>query len=107
MILSREDDKRRDRPPLGINRLNDCRPFSITRLCHFSPSTSFRSSDYHSRGDNAHHEASLVKVVGVIIRDPVLKLNLLYKLKPCMYYIWIFTLGSLVVILSSKSRRKL
>ena len=48
--------------------------------------------------DNAHHKASLVEVIGVVIQDPVFSLDIPYEVKPLPNSLPIFAFSSLVVV---------
>ena len=57
--------------------------------------------------DNAYHKASLVKVIGIVIQDPVFCLNIPYEVKPLPNSLSIFAFSSLVVVFTAKTRTKL
>ena len=57
--------------------------------------------------DNAHHKASLVKVIGIVIQDPMFGLYIPYKVKPLANSLPIFAFGSLVVVFTGKTRTEL
>ena len=56
---------------------------------------------------HAHHEARLVKIVHVVVLDPILGFGILYKAELALHKLRIFTEGSLVVVLSIKLHLKL
>ena len=48
--------------------------------------------------DNAHHEAGLVKVIDIVIQDPVFGLHIPYEVKPLPNGLLIFAFSSLVIV---------
>jgi hypothetical protein len=100
------DNKRWDCVPRGADILNNSNPLSIAWLNKLWLSTSLRASNHFHRPNNAHLEASLVKVVYVIILDTILVFSLLNKLKPRANNLWIFLLYPLTVLCSVKSHFK-
>ncbi|KAF1360972.1 hypothetical protein EJ07DRAFT_81150, partial [Lizonia empirigonia] len=76
VIVALEDDEGWDRPAHRIDPLDHCSPLSIALLNALWPSSTLRTSDAHRRRESsrnlAHHKASLVKVIDVIIADAVL-----------------------------------
>ena len=51
--------------------------------------------------DNAHHEASLVEVIDIVIQDPVFGLHIPYEVKPLPNSLLIFAFSSLVVVFAA------
>ena len=64
--------------------------FSITRLNSFWFPYLIRLYNNHSWLNLAHHKASLIKVIGIFILDPIFSLHVIYKVKPRANYLWIF-----------------
>jgi hypothetical protein len=100
VVLALEDDEGWNCSSCCVDALDDCcllsialldalRPFSMLRACNN------RSSQYH-----AHHEARLIKVIGIFIQDAVLHLCVLYKLEPLLNNLRSLAQGSLVVVLA-------
>ena len=56
---------------------------------------------------HAHYKARLVKIVHVVVLDPILSFSILYKAELALHKLRIFTKGSLVVVLSIKLYLKL
>ena len=54
-----------------------------------------------------YNKASLVKVVDIVIQDPVFGLYILYKVEPVRNSLWIFTQGPLVVVSTRITRAEL
>jgi hypothetical protein len=99
-VLALEDDKGWDRPPCCVDALDNRRPLSIALLNALWPSPTLRACNNCSSRYHAHHEARLVKVVGVFIQDAVLRLRVLYQLEPASDNLRILAESSLVVVLS-------
>jgi hypothetical protein len=99
-VLSLEDNKGWDCPSCCIDALDYCCPLSIALLNALWPSPMLRACNNCSSQYHAHHEARLVKVVGVFILNAVLCLCVLYQLEPASNGLRIFAQGSLIVILS-------
>jgi hypothetical protein len=78
VVLALKDNEGWDRPPHCVDALDDCSPLPVALLYALWPSSTLRACDNCSSRYHAHHEASLVKVVYVLIQDAVLKLGLLY-----------------------------
>jgi hypothetical protein len=76
------DDKRRGTRPSSADALDNCYPLLITALNKLRLSTSFRACDNFHYANYAHLEASLVKVVHVVVVYAVLGFGVLYQLKP-------------------------
>ena len=107
VILRSENDEWRNRPTLGTYALDHYCPFAIARLSEFGLATAVRGRNHHPREDDAHHEPSLVEIVGILIEDPILGLGVLYKRKPLANDLRIFVLRPLVVISMCKARTEL
>ncbi len=73
-----EDDEGRGQPALRVRSYDCCHPFYIAWLHSLRSLTSPRACDGHMHADNAHLEATFVKVVGIFVQDAVLGLNVLY-----------------------------
>jgi hypothetical protein len=69
----------------------------ITRLNAEWCKTSLRCSHYLDRPSNAYLEPSLVKVVGILVKDPVLSFDVAYKVKLGTDNSWIAAQDSLVI----------
>ena len=54
-----------------------------------------------------YYKARLVKIVHVVVLDPILGFSILYKAELALHKLRIFTKGSLVVVLSIKLYLKL
>jgi len=76
------DNKRWDRVPCGADTLDNGNPLLIAWLDKLWPSISLSASNHFYGPSDAHLEASLVKVMYIIVRNAVLDFSLLYKLKP-------------------------
>ena len=76
-----------------------CRvPLPITWLDKLRPNTSLRACNNFHRPNNTHLEASLIKVMHIIIVDAILGYCLLYKLEPRAYYHRVLLLDPLDVL---------
>ena len=75
------DNKWWDYVPRGIDTLDNSNPLLIAWLNKLWLSTSLRASNHFYRPNNAHLEASLIKVVYIVIQDTILVFSLLNKLK--------------------------
>jgi len=84
------DNKRWDRVPYGADTLDNGNPLLIAWLDKLWLSTSLSASNHFYRPNDAHLEASLVKVVYIIVGNAVLNFSLLYKLKLRVNNLWIF-----------------
>jgi hypothetical protein len=83
------DNKRWSTKPSNTDVLDDCYPFAITWLDKLRLSM-FLSTCNNLHGPNdTHLEASLIKVVDVIVMDTILGFGVLYQLKPRTNYLWI------------------
>jgi hypothetical protein len=82
VVLYGQDNKRRDGPAKGINTLDYCYLLTVARLGQFCLTTAVRGHNYYARKDNAHYKPSLIEVIGIIVQDTVLSLNVPYKGKP-------------------------
>jgi hypothetical protein len=98
VVLYGQDNKRRDSPAKGINALDHRCPLAVARLGQFCLAIAVRGRNYYAREDNAHYKPSLVEVVGIIVQDTVLGLDVPYEGKPLANDLWILTLGPLVVV---------
>jgi len=76
------DNKRWDYIPYSADTLDNSYLLLMAWLNKLWLSTSFKASNYFYRPNNAYLEASLVKVIYIIILDTVLIFSLLNKLKP-------------------------
>lgn len=92
------DQKWRETPSLGIDAFNRRSSFSITWLDRLAYSLSIGARNHHGSANNAHHEASLVKVVKIAVLNPILRLHVLNQLKPRANKLRIFARGSLKVV---------
>ena len=68
--------------PSSADALDNCNPLAIAWLNKLRPSTSLRTSNNFHGPNNAHLEASLVKVVDVVVVHAILGFGLLHKLEP-------------------------
>ena len=107
MVDGLYDEARREIPLFGINIFDYYRLFPIARLYEFTSSTSIGTRNYYRGVDNAYHEAYLVKVIKVVIKDAVFSPYIPYEGKPLTNKLRIFTEGSLEVINAIKTRLKL
>jgi hypothetical protein len=98
VVFSYYNQVRWDSPASSVDPLDNCSPATITWPYRFGPTTSLCASNNHVRVFPAHHEASFIKVVGVLIQDPVRSLYMLYKLKSAPNYFRILTLYSLLIV---------
>jgi hypothetical protein len=71
VIGTLDDEKWRDIPTVATNAGDCSYPFSIARLYTLASSALIRLGNDHSRANLAHHEASLVKVIEVAVKDAV------------------------------------
>jgi hypothetical protein len=101
------DNKGRDRVPRGADTLDDGNPLAIAWLNEIWPPTSLCACDDLHRANYAHLEASLIKVVHILVMDAVLGFCLLHKLEPRANYLRIFLLYPLTVLRSIESHFKL
>ena len=102
-----KDDEGWDRPPRCIDPLDYRSPLAIALLNALWLSSTLRACNDCSSRYHAYHEARLVKVEGVLVKDTVLSLCVLYKLKPALYNLRILAESSLVVVLTIKLDFKL
>ena len=56
---------------------------------------------------HAYYKARLVKIVHIVVLDPILGFSILYKAELALHKLRIFTEGSLVVVLLIKLHLKL
>ena len=84
VIFPRNNDKWRDRVTHGIDGLDYCNPFPITRLYLLCFRPSVRTCHDYSRWNNAYYKSSLVKIINIYILNPILRNYLLYKYKPAL-----------------------
>ena len=78
MNASFVDDERWDRISSRADALDDCNPLAIAWLNKLRSSASLCTRDDLYRANHAYLEASLVKVMYVVIVDAVLSFSLLY-----------------------------
>ncbi len=61
----------------------------------------------HSGDDDAHHEAGLVEIIRIFVKDTVFGLRIVHKRKNHFANnLWIFALRPLVVVFTRKTRPK-
>jgi len=72
------DDEGRDRVPSSADALDHCNPLAIAWLDKIRPCASLLACNNLYRANYAHLEASLVKVVHVVVMDAVLGFGVLY-----------------------------
>jgi hypothetical protein len=84
------DNKGWDRVPCGADALDNCNPLLIAWLDKIRPCTSLRTYNYFHQPNYTYLEASLVKVVDIVVIYAVLSFGILYKLKPRANYLRIF-----------------
>ena len=101
------DNKRWDYVPHGTDTLDNGNPLLIAWLNELWLNMSLKASNHFYRPNNAYLEASLVKVIYVVILDTVLVFSLLNKLKPRANNLWIFLLYPLTILCSVESHLKL
>jgi hypothetical protein len=75
------DNKRRGRVPSSADALDHCNLLAIAWLNKLRSSASLCTCNNLYRANYAYLEASLVKVVHVVVIDAVLGFSLLYQLK--------------------------
>src|SRR5947208_6079766 len=97
------DNKWWDRVPSGVDTLDNSNLLLIARLNKLRSSTSLRTSNNLYKPNNTYLEASLIKVIYIVIINAVLCFSLLNKLKPRANYLRIFLEYSLIVLCSIKS----
>jgi len=107
VVLHGQDNKQRDSPAKGIDALYYHCPLAVARLRQLCLATAIRGRNYHAREDNAHHKPSLVKVIDIVIHNPVLGLDVSYKGKPLTNDLWILALSPLVVVSIQPTRTEL
>jgi hypothetical protein len=113
LVLRREvvarlkDNKGRNSLTFGVDALYDCCLLSIAWLDCLWPSLSLRSCNNCSCRYLAHHKASLVEVIGVVVLDAILGFDIGYEAELALDYLRILAEGSLVVILLIKLYYKL
>jgi len=107
VVLPGQDNKGRDGPAKGIDSLDHHCPFAVTRLGQLCLATAIRGRNYHTREDNAHYKPHLVEVIGIIIHNTILGLDILYEGKPLANDLWILILGPLVVVSTRITRSEL
>jgi hypothetical protein len=100
VVLAGKDDEGRNSPPHCVDTLDHRCPLSIAWLHLFWLSSTIRACDNSSCWYNSNHEASLIKVVHVFIKNAVLCFHVVYKQKSVSDYFRIFAEGSLIVVLS-------
>ena len=77
------DDEGRDRVPSSADALDQCNPLTIAWLDKIRPCASLQACNNLHCANNAYLEATLLKVVHVVIVDAVLGFGLLYQIKLC------------------------
>jgi hypothetical protein len=98
LLSSFKNDEQWYQPTLCVCSYNSSNLLSITWLYGFRSLTPFRACNDYTGADDAHLEATLVKVVHVVVRDVILGSHVRHKPKPVLDDLWIFVQGSLVVI---------
>jgi hypothetical protein len=78
MDASLVDNEGRGRVPSSADALDHCNLLAIAWLNKLRSSASLCTCDDLHRANHAHLEASLVKVVHVVVVDAVLSFSLLY-----------------------------
>lgn len=107
MVLGREDDEWWNRPPSSVDSLDDSHPLTVAWLYRLWSIAPLRACNNELSQYLAHHKASLVEVVGIFVKDAVLLLRTLYKLKPLAKDLRILTQGPLAIIRSIQLSFKL
>ena len=82
MDASFVDNKRRGIRSSSADALDNCYLLAITWLNKLRSITSLCACNNLYRANNAHLEASFIKVVDIILVDAILVHSVLYKLKP-------------------------
>ena len=107
MVLRGQDNEGRDSPAKSIDTLDHYCLFIVTRLGQLYLATAIRGRNHHTHADYSHYKPYLIKVIGIIIQDTILGLDILYKDKPLTNNLWIFVLGPLVVVSIQVTRMEL
>ena len=76
-----KDNKRGDFPPLRINPMHDSNLFSISQLYSLCTTLSFCSYNNFYSPNYTYLEASLIKVIYILLKYPILCNYILYKVK--------------------------
>ena len=94
-----KDNKRQNYNPKGINSFNNCNLFLIAQLYYSRLASTVSSSNNFYSYNNTYLEASLIKILGILIKNPILYFYILniFKLALNTHRILIFSL--LIVIL--------
>jgi hypothetical protein len=92
------DDEGRGRVPSSADALDLCNLLAIAWLDKLRTSASLCACDNLHRANYAHLEASLIKVVHVVVVDAVLGFGVLYQRKPRANYLWILLEYSLPIL---------
>ena len=82
VVLCFEDKEWWNRPPHRVDASNQRHPLTIARLNSKWLEASLRGCYYFDRPSNAYLEASLIKIIDVFVQNPILSLNVAYKIKP-------------------------
>ncbi len=65
------------------------------------PATPVRPSDHELQQYHAHHEPSFVEVVGIRVKDSILRARGCHKVKPRADRLWVFGQGLLAIVPAS------
>ncbi|KAK3681287.1 hypothetical protein B0T22DRAFT_387952 [Podospora appendiculata] len=87
--------KSRHHIAVASDTANRCRPFSIPRLNGLWFSNPIRARDHHPRPYHAHHEASLIEVVEVAVKDAIFRSHIGHQSEPWLNNCSIFAKASL------------
>ena len=66
-----------------------------------------RGRNYYACEDDAYYKPYLIEVVGIVIYNTILGLDISYKGKPLANDLWIFILSPLVVVSPRPTRSEL
>ena len=84
--------------PLGINNFNNCDPFSIAWLYCPRPASPIGSSNNFCSCNNTYLEASFIKILDILIKNPILYNCVLDAFKPALNKYRVFTFSLLIVV---------
>jgi hypothetical protein len=98
MDASLIDNEGRGRVPSSADALDHCNLLVIAWLNKLRSSVSLCTCDDLYRANHAYLEASLVKVMHVVVVDAVLSFSLLYQLELRANYLWILLEYSLPIL---------
>jgi hypothetical protein len=98
MVFARKYHNRRNRSTIRANSLNNRNLFPIALLELFGFSTFFCACYHHTGGDFAHHKASFIEVINILVAYAVFGNNGRNKAKSAPNNLWIFAKGLLIIV---------